>query len=115
GKKLNELLTKQCVYQALDRHIGDLRRVFTTNGMKVIPDGKDTSTVKSIFLTGGALLYARQAQDIVRHYLTRQHQKLSPDANAAIYIDKDYIFASIGVLSHKYPKEAKILLENTIR
>jgi len=115
GKKLSELLTKQCVYQALDRHIGDLRRVFTSNGMKVIPDGKDTSTVKSIFLTGGALLYANQPEEMVRLYLERQHNKLSPDPNVKIYVDHDYIFASIGVLSHKYPKQAKQLLENTIK
>ncbi|MDX9692467.1 MAG: glutamate mutase L, partial [Acholeplasmataceae bacterium] len=33
GVKLFECLTRQCVHQALDRHIGDLKRVFTTNGM----------------------------------------------------------------------------------
>ncbi len=115
GKKLIECLTKQCVFQALNRHIGDLRRVFTTNGMKVIPDGKDTSTVKSIFLTGGALRYANHPENMVKSYLSRQQNKLSPDQNAKIYIDHDYIFASIGVLSHKYPEQAKQLLKNTIR
>ena len=115
GKKLNDLLTKQCVFQALDRHIGDLRRVFTTNGMKVIPDGKDTSLVKAIFLTGGALLYCSQAEDIILSYLSKQHNKLAPDQNVSIYKDFDYIFASIGVLSHRYPNQAKELLKHTIR
>lgn len=115
GIKFIEILTKQCVHQALDRHIGDLRRVFTTNGMKVIPDGKDTSLVKAIFLTGGALLNTSQAETIIKDYLSKQHNKLSPDPNVKIYKDHDYIFASIGVLSHKYPDQAKLLLHQTIR
>lgn len=115
GIKLNELLSRQCVYQALDRHIGDLRRVFTTNGMKVIPDGKDTSLVKAVFLTGGALLNINYSEEMILDYLSKQHNKLAPNQNVKIYKDHDYIFASIGVLSHKYPKQAKSLLKQTIR
>ncbi len=115
GTKLNEYLTRQCVNQALDRHIGNLRRVFTTNGMKVIPDGKDTSLVKAVFLTGGALLNTDHAETIIFDYLAKQHNKLAPDQNVKIYKDHDYIFASIGVLSHKYREQAKVLLKQTIR
>ncbi|MBU1092928.1 MAG: glutamate mutase L [Firmicutes bacterium] len=115
GMKLNELLTRQCVFQALDRHIGDLRRVFTTNGMKVIPDGKDTSLVKAVFMTGGALLYSQQAENIISSYLSKEHHKLIPDQNVKVFKDYDYIFASIGVLSHNYPSQAKELLKQTIR
>ncbi|MDX9808500.1 MAG: glutamate mutase L, partial [Acholeplasma sp.] len=71
GIKLFNILTKQCVHQALDRHIGDLKRVFTTNGMKVIPDGKDTSQVKAIFYTGGALLNADNKIEIIHSYLEK--------------------------------------------
>ncbi|OHE26905.1 MAG: hypothetical protein A2Y43_02950 [Tenericutes bacterium GWA2_38_26] len=115
GKKMIDLMTRQCVHLALDRHIGDLRRVFTTNGMKVIPDGKDASLVKSIFLTGGALLYATNPEKMVQDYLMKQSTKLIPDQHAKIYLDHEYIFASIGVLSLKYPDQAKILLKKTIR
>lgn len=115
GIKLNQILTKTCVNLALDRHIGDLRRVFTTNGFKVIPDGKDTSLVKAIFLTGGALLYVEQPEKIIQDYLEKRHNKLIPSKDVKIYRDYDYIFASIGVLSHKYPEQSKILLKQTIR
>jgi uncharacterized protein (TIGR01319 family) len=115
GKQLMDMMTRQCVHLALDRHIGDLRRVFTTNGMKVIPDGKDTSLVKSIFLTGGALIYASNPKKIIEDYLMKQQTKLIPDQHAKIYIDHDYIFASIGVFSLKYPNQAKELLKKTIR
>ncbi|MDI6453708.1 glutamate mutase L [Peloplasma aerotolerans] len=115
GVQIIDLLTKQCVNQALDRHIGDLRRVFTTNGFKVIPDGKDTTQVKYIFLTGGALLNASYPKQIIKDYLARQQTKLAPDANAEVFLDHDYIFASLGVLSHKYPEQTKELLRQTIR
>jgi uncharacterized protein (TIGR01319 family) len=115
GQKVIDLLTKQCVFQALDRHIGDMKRVFTTNGFKVIPDGKDLSLVKAIFLTGGALLHANHPQQIVKDYLNKQQTKLIPDPNTKVYIDYDYIFASLGVLSHKYPEQAKELLLKSIR
>ena len=115
GKNLVYHLTKQCVELALDRHIGDLKRVFTTNGMKVIPDGKDTSLVKAIFYTGGALLNYPEPEKLIRDYISKKTTKLVPDQSVKVYIDHDYIFASIGVLSQKYPEQAKILLKKSIR
>jgi uncharacterized protein (TIGR01319 family) len=115
GIKLFEVLTKQCVHQALDRHIGDLKRVFTTNGMKVIPDGKDTTQVKAIFYTGGALLNTTQKDKIITSYLEKSTTKLIPDQHVKIYYDYDYIFASLGVLARKYPDKAKKLLLKSIR
>ncbi|MDO9628523.1 MAG: glutamate mutase L [Acholeplasmataceae bacterium] len=114
GKKAVDLLTRQCVFQALDRHIGDMKRVFTTNGFKVIPDGKDVTQVKAIFLTGGALLNASHPKQIIKDYLLKQQTKLIPDPNTKVYIDYDYIFASLGVLSHLYPNQAKELLLKSI-
>ncbi|MFA5560720.1 MAG: glutamate mutase L [Acholeplasmataceae bacterium] len=115
GKKLMYALTKQCVEQALNRHIGDLKRVYTTNGLKVIPEGRDTSQVKIVCLTGGALLYMDNAEKIVTDYFFKQQTKLIPDSQVLILKDHDYIFASIGVLSHVYKEEAKILLKKTLR
>lgn len=107
-------LTERCVELALDRHVGDLRRVFTTNGYKVIPDGKDTSQVKAIFLTGGALLHAKHPDVMIRKYLRSRQTKLIPDQDVAIYSDKHYIFASLGVLSRIYPEETKALIRETM-
>jgi uncharacterized protein (TIGR01319 family) len=115
GQLLFEVLTKQCVHLALDRHIGDLKRVFTTNGMKVIPEGKDTTQVKAIFYTGGALLNSNQKDQIIRDYLSKSTTKLIPDVNTKVYYDHDYIFASLGVLSQKYREQARKLIKQSIR
>lgn len=111
GKALIDCLTETCVEKALDRHIGDLKRVFTTNGMKVIPDGKDTSQVQAIFLTGGACLYHQKIEDKIRDYLESSVTKLVPHKNISIYKDVDYIFSSLGVLSLSYKKEVLNLLK----
>ncbi|MDY0074388.1 MAG: glutamate mutase L [Acholeplasmataceae bacterium] len=114
GQQMIDRLCERCVELALDRHVGDLKRVFTTNGYKVIPDGKDLSQVKAIFLTGGALRYAKDPDKMIRRYIRSHQQKLVPDEQTAIYLDKDYIFASLGVLSHIYPEKTKQLIEKTM-
>jgi uncharacterized protein (TIGR01319 family) len=115
GQHIIDLLTERCVELAIDRHVGDLKKVFTINGYKVIPEGKDCTQVKAICLTGGALLYAKESEDMIRRYLKKQQTKLVPDSNLPIYRDHDYIFASLGVLSRVYPEKAKILLRKTLR
>lgn len=115
GKLLIDLLTETCVEKALDRHIGDLKRVFTTNGMKVIPDGKDTSQVQAIFFTGGACLYHQAIEDKLREYLETSVTKLVPHKHVAIYKDNSYIFSSLGVLSISYKKEVLALLSKMFK
>ena len=114
GKMIVDQLTSRCVELAIDRHAGDLKRIFTTNGYKVIPDGKDLSQVKAIFLTGGALLYAEKPEEMIRKYLRSRPTKLIPDEHVQIYLDQYYIFASLGVLSRIYPNETKVLMSKTI-
>lgn len=113
GKILIDMLTQTCIYRALDRHVGDLRRVYTTNGMKVIPDGKDLSEVKTIYLTGGACLNHLTIENHIKAYLETSINKLIPSKHIEIYKDKDYIFASLGVLSLSYKEKVKLYLDNT--
>lgn len=110
GKMLIDMLTETCLSKALDRHVGDLRRVYTTNGMKVIPDGKDLSEVKNIYLTGGACLNHLNIEDKIVDYLENQVHKLVPNKNIPIHKDYSYIFASLGVLSLSYKDKVKAYL-----
>jgi uncharacterized protein (TIGR01319 family) len=114
-KAIQKDLIKACINESLNRHIGDLKQVYTTNGLKVIPEGKDLTNVKSIFLTGGALINDIDSGDYIRTYLKNQTTKLSPSSNTKIFIDKDYIFASLGVLSRYHKKEAIELIKTHIK
>ncbi len=113
-KVINEL-TKRCLELGLNRHVGDLKRVFTTNGFKVIPEGKDLSQVKLVALTGGALLNLENAENYLFDYFKKETKKLVPSEEVLILKDQDYIFSSIGVLSHYYLDEAKELLKKSLR
>ena len=115
GLAVIDHLTERCVELALDRHVGDLRKVFTTNGYQVIPDGKDTTQVKAILLTGGALLHAKDPEKMIRKYLTSRQMKLVPKSDIPIYLDQHYIFASLGVLSRIYPETTKELISITMK
>lgn len=114
GKTFVSHLTEQCVREALDRHIGDQRRVFTTSGVRIVPDGRDTTDVNLIALTGGALIHDPHGADMVRTYLAHAHTKLSPNPEVSIRKDQDYLFAAIGVLSHHDQDVARKLLRKTL-
>jgi len=114
-KSLVYELTKKCTNLALDRHAGDLRKVFTSSGQKIIPEGKDLTQIENIIFTGGALVNLNDTEKIVQEYLKRNQTKLLPSKNVVIYKDYDYIMASMGVLSLKYPEESMKLLKKSLR
>jgi len=114
-RKLVFELTKKCTVLGLDRHIGDLKRVFTSSGQKIIPEGKDLTLVENIVLTGGALINLENTEDIVKDYIAKNPTKLVPNKAVKIYKDHDYIMASVGVLSLKYPESAIKLLKKSLR
>ncbi len=114
-EKLVYQLTKFCVFQALNRHVGDLKTVYTTNGMKVIPEGRDLTQVQSIVLTGGALTHLPNTEDIVLEYIKTHRKKLMPQHEIKVYKDHDYLMSSLGVLSLKYKQAAEVLLKKSLR
>lgn len=108
-------LAKKCTHKALDRHVGDLRRVFTSSGQKIIPEGKDLSCVEYIVLTGGALINLHETEEIVRDYLKRNQTKMMPSRGVKILRDHDYIMASVGVVALKHPDITYELLKKSLR
>lgn len=113
--KLVYELTRKCTEVALDRHVGDLRRVFSSSGVRIIPEGKDLTMVTRILLTGGALVNLRDTKRIISDYIKKNPRKLLPNKHVKIHKDYDYIMASLGVLSKKYPDKSVQLLKKTLR
>lgn len=108
-------LSRICVFKALDRHVGNLKNVYTSSGRKVIPDGRDLSRVKVIVLTGGALIHLDDTEAIVRDYIKKRPNSMMPNEDVTIVKDHDYILAAGGVLSLEYPEEATALLLRSLR
>ncbi len=110
-----ERLTKEAVLTSLERHAGRFRYIYGPSGKKTIAEGKDLSNIKYIIGTGGALTRLPNRFEILKN--AAGHGKgleLYPTKEAKILIDRNYIFASLGVLSKKYPEDAVLLMKESI-
>lgn len=114
-KEFVRTLTEKCVNTALDRHVGDSKRVFTSSGQKIIPEGKDLTQVQYVVLTGGALINLKDTDKLITNYIQSNPTKLLPIEGVKVLKDNDYIMASVGVLSLKYPDIAYKLLLKSFR
>lgn len=115
-KEYMKLLTYHCADIALHRHAGKLKDLYTISGKKTIAEGKDLTLIKYIIGTGGALTKLDFSKDQIRDILKlSKGNYLLPKDSIDYIIDGDYIMASLGVMSKKYPNQALELLKNTLR
>ncbi len=114
-RKLVYELTRVCVNRALDRHVGNLKKVYTSNGQKFIPEGKDLTQVQTIVLTGGPLIHLDDTERIVLDYIKQNPDQLLPGDQVRVVKDHDYVMASLGVLSLKYKHIAQEILKKSMR
>lgn len=114
-KRFIERLTKEAVLTALERHAGTLRYIYGPTGKKTIAEGKDLTNIKYIIGTGGALTRLPNRVEILKSAADDgRGLELYPGNDAQVLIDNHYIFASLGVLSKKYPEDALKLMKNSL-
>ena len=78
--------------------------------------GKDLTAVRYFIGTGGALTRLPNRIQIIQTALEEEKRmELLPDSNIEIYIDEDYIIASLGVMSLEYPEAAAKLARKSLR
>lgn len=114
--QLVERLTLEAVLSSIQRHVGRLRQLYNATGKNTVAEGKDLTAIKYIIGTGGALTRLPGGKDILKKIRRKNNgMDLYPKEIAKILIDKDYIFASLGVLSKSYPKEALQLMKKSLK
>ncbi|MEA4963490.1 GlmL-related ornithine degradation protein [Lutispora sp.] len=114
-KRFIERLTKEAVLTALERHAGTLRYIYGPTGKKTIAEGKDLTNIKYIIGTGGALTRLPNRVEILKSAADDgRGLELYPGSDTQVLIDNHYIFASLGVLSKKYPEDALKLMKNSL-
>lgn len=110
--KLVERLTKEATLRAVERHAGQIRYVYGPSGRQTLAEGKDLTQVKYIVGTGGALTRLPHRVEIME-MIPKDNEtgmKLYPSDAVKVLVDKDYIMASLGVLSKTHRQGAiKIL------
>lgn len=113
-RDLVDSLTQAATHVALSRHVGKIHYMYIQSGRKTMASGKDCTDVKTILLTGGALIYHHDAIEMVTKTLLSMDPTLLLPSNVSIFVDKQYLLSAIGVLSMEYPNEAKQLLLDMI-
>lgn len=112
---LVECLTKEALHRAMSRHAGKISYLYGSTGRIKVAEGKDLTNTSYIIGTGGALTHLPNRIAIIQSMLNKYDPiQLKPKANTQILIDNDYIMASLGVLSKKYPSAALRLLKNSL-
>lgn len=112
---LVERLTKEALVKALYRHCGSFRNLYGSQGRVKVAQGKDLTNIKYIIGTGGALTRLPNRIKLLKGLILKQDStKLMPTKDAEILIDIDYLIASCGVLSLKYPDKAMKLIKSSL-
>jgi uncharacterized protein (TIGR01319 family) len=103
----HRLLTCLTVEVAMNRHAGQLEKIYGPDGERLIQHGKDLTAVKTVIGTGGPIIYSNYHEKILESTLFNEADPLTlkpiePD----FYIDVDYILYAVGLLSQVEPKKA---------
>ena len=110
-----ERLTREAVLTSLERHAGKLRFLYGPSGKITIAEGKDLTNVKYIIGTGGALTRLPGRIEILKSIgLQSKGTELYPGKEAKVLIDSQYIMASLGVLSKRFPDAALKLMMKSL-
>ncbi|MBQ9932005.1 MAG: glutamate mutase L [Firmicutes bacterium] len=111
-----ERLTREAVLKAAERHAGRIRYVYGPSGRSTLAEGKDLTQIKYIIGTGGALTRLPDRKAIMKAIAKHNETGLLlfPSEAAEVLVDNDYIMASLGVLSKRWPEAALYFLEKSL-
>ena len=115
--KLTQRLALAAGLTSLERHAGALRYIYTPRGRQTIAEGKDLTQLKYLVATGGALTRLPDRENIMRKIADSNANGMmlypKPSILKLLY-DNDYIMASLGVLSKRYPEAALKLMKKSM-
>lgn len=102
---------------AVERHAGEKTFLYSPVGRVEIASGKDLTAINHIFGTGGVLTRSHCSKDVLEKIKQDKPftRKLLPPSSAALYIDREYIFAPIGILSRIDKGSAITLLKADLK
>jgi uncharacterized protein (TIGR01319 family) len=110
-KQIDFALAAFAVELGLVRHAGEIEQVYTPMGVAYQQTGKDLTRVKTIVLTGGALVHAEAPHKIARRAMGGDHPASLMPRDAVPVLDGRYILFAMGLISQRYPELARTLLK----
>lgn len=112
---LDHLLSYHAIRLAVERHCGYLEALYTPMGITYLQYGKDLTEVKNLIGTGGPLVYNSYNVSSLKSALYNENTPLIlKPKNPQIFLDKEYIFFAIGLLSDIFPEKAINMLKKYV-
>ncbi len=108
-------LASLAIETAVTRHAGHLEQYFTPMGISYMQTGKDLTAVKTVVVTGGAIIHTKRTAQIAAHALFDPADPFSLKPKSAdVYVDRKYILAAMGLLSTQYPDIALRIMKKEL-
>lgn len=99
-EKIEEYLGRSAVAIAVERHCGRMEDVYTPFGLMHTLEGKDLMNVPMVIGIGGVVRNSRRPAEILKGSLYDiRHAGCTKPRSPKFYLDKKYIYASMGLLS----------------
>jgi uncharacterized protein (TIGR01319 family) len=115
-QRLETVLGYLAVKGATERHVGKLERVYSTQGVCYLQEGKDLTALPTVIGTGGVLVHAPSVRRILAGVLpTPDHPELLKPQAPRFYLDQYYLFSTLGLIAKKYPEISFCLLEKALK
>lgn len=114
-ERLDFALAAMAVETAVARHAGTMEETYTMMGQTFVQSGKNLTHVKQIVVTGGSLIHTKRTAEIAKYalYSPAQPMSLRPK-DAAVWVDRTYILAAMGLISTRYPQVALRIMKKEL-
>lgn len=116
-KLIEQIIGGICVDKAMGRHVGKMEEVYTPMGLIYNQTGKDLTRIEHVIATGGVLVRIDNPINVLEKVkgIKPNLLELRPQ-NPSYLLDKDYILASMGLLSEIEPLLAlKIMKKHLVK
>ena len=114
-ERIDFALASLAIETAVTRHAGRLEQYYSPMGVSYMQTGKDLTAVKTVIVTGGALIHTKRTAEIASHALFTPLDAMSlKPKNAEVLVDRKYILAAMGLLSTEYPDTALRIMKREL-
>lgn len=114
-ERVEVAIARSAVKIAVERHVGTYESVYTPFGQIFALTGKDLINTPYIIGVGGAIVNADNPSKILEAAKRKPtDMTFAKPINPKYLIDREYIFASMGLLSTRYPEVALGILKMEI-
>lgn len=115
-EKIDLIIGGICTDKAMARHVGKMEEVYTPMGLVYNQTGKDLTRIEYVVATGGVLVNSTNPIKVLEKVRNnnKSYLELRPE-NPKYLLDKDYILASMGLLSETDPLLALKIMKKHLK